>query len=568
MTASRLSMTRARTSALLLLACASAAFAENTPMRERFELPRTDLAMAAAGGIGAPASQSGGAGSLELDGVQGDVTLALLYWNGIDIEYPAAGLSGGDGDYDQPDIRFDGVDVTGILVASGGSNDCWPDAVSTLPPSAATWRADVTDRVRLRGNGTYTFSGLSAKPGHSANGISLIVYYDDGDASNDLRVTHYDGLQSNREQMAFATSFDYAGGAIEAILHASDGQRSLGDSSLEWSTVPGPTTGSSMRLRYVTLYDGLTLWPGVSVPHMGHQRGARPDTLWDIRRMPLTAMLGPPRHYASSFEYTSAQDCVSLQVVQVVRAADPLPPTLDPNPLDFGDLVAGMTSPPQRFTFTNWMPGPVEIGTPAVSGDSVFHIVADTCAAQTLAPGAHCTVDATFAPTVAGAATAYAARLVVPFEDAVVHSPTPAKPYATLRGSSVPAGPFSRLVFEPDRCAFASVPIGTTSPPVRFRVRNTGSLPLTFDAMTGGTAAFPLVGNTCAPASTLAAGSECAVAVAFHPSSVSLATTSILATYHAADASSASAHLPLQGRGIDVATEAVFADGFEATACY
>lgn len=560
--------TIARAFVALAFAGSCVAHAVNTPLRERYVFARTDLAMAAAGGIGAPGTQGGGAGTLELDGVHGEVSLALLYWNGIDIEYPEAGLAGGDGDYDQPDIRFDGVDVSGSRVAAGGSNDCWPNDASTLPPSASTWRADVTDRVRLRGDGSYAFSGLSAKPGHSANGISLIVYFDDGNASDDLRVVHYDGLQSNRDQMAFATEFDYAGGAVEAILHASDGQGSLGDSSLLWTTLPGPTSGSASTLRYATLYDGLALWPGSTVPHMGHQRGARSDTLWDIRRMPLAAMLGPPRRYASSFEYSSAQDCVSLHVVQIVRAADPLPPTIDPNPHDFGDLVAGETSPSQRFTFTNWMPGPVEIGTPSVSGDTVFHVVADTCTAQTLAPGAQCTVDATFAPTVAGAATAYAARLVVPFEDAVVHSPNPARPYAALRGSSVPAGPYSRLAFEPDRCAFAPIPIGTTSAPVRLRVRSSGSLPLTLDAMTGGTATFPLVGNTCAPGNTLAPGSECALAVAFHPSSVSLATTAMHATYHAADASSASAYLPLQGRGLDVATDAVFADGFEPTTCY
>ncbi|MBA8889621.1 hypothetical protein FHW12_003867 [Dokdonella fugitiva] len=560
--------TIARAFVALAFAGTCVAHAANTPLHARYVFARTDLAIAAAGGIGAPGAQGGGAGTLELDGVDGEVTLALLYWNGIDIDYPEAGLTGGDGDYDQPDIRFDGVDVSGSRVAAGGSNDCWPNDAATLPPSASTWRADVTDRVRLRGDGTYAFSGLSAKPGHSANGISLIVYFDDGNASDDLRVVHYDGLQSNRDQMAFATEFDYAGGAVEAILHASDGQGSLGDSSLLWTTLPGQTSGSASTLRYGTLYDGLALWPGSTVPHMGHQRGARPDTLWDIRRMPLTAMLGPPRRYASSFEYSSAQDCVSLHVVQVVRAADPLPAMLDPNPSDFGDLAAGATSSPRRFTFTNWMPSAVVIGTPTLSGDGVFHIVAGTCATQTIAPGAQCTVDVTFAPTVAGPPTAYAARLVVPFEDVVNHSPNPARPYATLRGSSVPATSFSRLVFEPERCTFASIPIGSTSAPIRFRVRSTGTLPLTLDAISGATTTFPIVADACTPGSTLAPGSECALAVAFHPSSVSLGTTSVRADYHATDIPSASAHLPLQGRGLDVATTAVFADGFETSVCY
>ncbi|HET6546531.1 MAG TPA: choice-of-anchor D domain-containing protein [Rhodanobacteraceae bacterium] len=557
-----------RVLALATLALFSSAQAANTPMRKILEFARTDVATAAAGGIGAPADQGGGDGTLELDGVSGNITRALLYWNGIDIEYPAIGLTGGDGDYDQPQITFDGVAVTGTLVAAGGSNDCWPDAQATLPPSAATWRADVTDRVRMRGDGTYAFSGLSEKPGHSANGISLIVYFDDGNPANDLRIAHYEGLQSNRDSMRFETGFDYAGGAVEAVLQVSDGQSLLADSSLTWNTLPGMSSGSSTTLRYVTLYDGLTLWPGSTVPHMGHQRGDRPDTLWDIRHMPLTAMLGAPRRYATSFDYTSAQDCVSLQVVQLVQRADPAVPMLAPNPFDFGDVVAGGVSPAQRFTFTNWMPAPVQIGTPTFSGDPMFALVADTCAAQTLAPGASCTLDATFEPPLPGAPLAFDASLIVPFEDGVVHDPNPGEPYASLRGSSIPDAPFARVTFEPDVCAFAPTPIGTTSPPIRFRLRSSGTLPLVLDAVTASSSAFPLLATTCTAGAPLAPGSECALVVAFRPSSTTLATGSVRARWHADGMADASTYLPLQGRGVAGGSDGVFADGFESAVCY
>jgi hypothetical protein len=99
------------------------AFAANTPMQARHAFARTAFTIAAAGGIRAPAVQGGGAGRLELDGVQGEVRLALPYWSGIVIGYPGAGLTGGDGDGDRPDIRFDGIDLTGRRVAAGGSND-------------------------------------------------------------------------------------------------------------------------------------------------------------------------------------------------------------------------------------------------------------------------------------------------------------------------------------------------------------------------------------------------------------------------------------------------------------
>ena len=70
---------------------------------------------------------------------------------------PGLGFTGGDADYDQPDIRFDGTDILGTRVAGLGGNDCWGSGA----PSAGTYRADVTAQVQSRGNGDYAFSGLS-----------------------------------------------------------------------------------------------------------------------------------------------------------------------------------------------------------------------------------------------------------------------------------------------------------------------------------------------------------------------------------------------------------------------
>lgn len=169
-------------------------------------LDRTDSAIAAAGGIGAPSALGGGAGTLALTGVSGTVTHALLYWNGIDVELPGLGLTGGDGDSDQPDIESDGVPVGGARVAAFGNNHCWPP--SPALSSAALHRADVTALVAARGNGDYASSGLADKPGHSANGLSPIVYSDDGDPSDDVRITHSEGMQSDTGAMAFEPRID------------------------------------------------------------------------------------------------------------------------------------------------------------------------------------------------------------------------------------------------------------------------------------------------------------------------------------------------------------------------
>ena len=268
------------TLALILLQVGNAFAA--VPMVKYLELQNTDFVSAGVGGIGAPENQGGGAGTIHLEGVSGTVSLALLYWNGIDIDMPELGLSGGDADYDQPDIRFDGVDILGSRVAGFGDNDCWP-LDPPQPGSAGTYRADVTTQVQSRGNGDYTFSGLSGKPGHSANGISLIVYFDDGNPANDRHVTHYEGQQSNRGPMVFSFPLEYTGGGVEVRMHVSDGQQTFSDGGFPWQTTPGITGTPYTRLDIWHLYDGQAPWSGLSVPSMGHGRSNY--GLWDIQTM-------------------------------------------------------------------------------------------------------------------------------------------------------------------------------------------------------------------------------------------------------------------------------------------
>ncbi|MEP6483667.1 MAG: choice-of-anchor D domain-containing protein [Rudaea sp.] len=543
------------------------AWATNTPMREYLSLDRTDYAIAGVSGIGAPPSQGGGAGSLPLSGVSGTVTLALLYWNGIDIEFPTAGLTGGDANYDQPQIVFDADEITGTRVGGFGSNDCWPSGDSALPPSAATYRADVTEQVRARGNGDYAFSGLTGKPGHSANGVSLIVYFDDGNPANDVRIAHYEGLQSNTETAHFAFEMDYVGGRVEAVLHGSDGQSLLTDGSLLWTTLPGrPDESVANTLKFTKLHDGLPLWPGSSVPNLAHQRNGNPAGLWDIRHMALTPLFGSPHHYSTHFDYSkSGQDCVSVHVVQIVRPADPQAPMLAPNPHDFGDIVTGTTSAAQRFTFTNLMPGPVDIQQSTIP-DTQFHIVAQTCSGQTLPAGATCTIDATFAPLAAQPAFPRTTALLVPFKD-LVFTPNAVNAYVELHGTAIPSTPFSRLSFEPRRCTFKPTAVATTSAPVHFNARSSGSLPLTLDSIVGGGARFPLVASTCVAGMTLQPGAACTLDIAFQPSVAAVASNVARIEYHASDAPANSAmSLPLSGTGIG-GGDSVFGDGFEAATC-
>jgi hypothetical protein len=543
----------------LALAAALPAHANST-MHEYIALDRTDYVNAGIGGISAPASLGGGAGTLTLEGVSGTVTLALLYWNGIDIEMPEIGLTGGDADYDEPDIVFDGVPITGTRVAGHGSNDCWP--LEPQPPSAALYRADVTDRIAARGNGDYDFAGLADKPGHSANGLSLIVYFDDGNAANDVRVTHYEGMQSDTEEFVFRPGIDYAGGRVEAVLHVSDGQEALADGRLTW-VAPPPIAGvSDMDLTFDRLYDGLALWPGTSVPSLGHGRNGTAPGLWDIRRVPLTPLFGPPKRYPTEVRYSLDHDCVSLQVAQIVQPAAPAPAMLSPNPFDFGDVVVGTSSAPQRFTLTNLMPEAIDVEAPGI-GNSQFEIVAETCTGATLAPGQTCTIDVTYTP--AGALVPHDYPLIMGFYDSVNDSAA-AGVFTLLRAAGVPDAPFSRVEFDRTACVYPDTVVHASSGAVHFTASNTGALPVTITTFESTGDDFLLYHGSCLVGAVLAPGETCSVDAAFEPLFAERRQSALVFKFAADDTTEGFARSDLEGHGV-AAGDAIHADGFESVVC-
>ena len=551
------------TLALILLQTGDACAA--VPMVKYLELEHTDFVSAGVGGIGAPESQGGGTGTIHLEGISGTVTLALLYWNGIDINMPVLGLSGGNADYDQPDIRFDGVDILGSRIAGFGDNDCWP-LDPPQPGSAGTYRADVTAQVQSRGNGDYLFSGLSGKPGHSANGLSLIVYFNDGNPANDVHVTHYEGQQSNKGPLVFSFPLDYTGGRVEARMHVSDGQAVHSDGAFPWQTTPGIPGTASTPLEIWHLYDGQAPWSGLSVPNMGHGRST--EGLWDIQTMVLTPMYGPPGHYVTRATFGVESDCVSLQVAQLVQAKGVEPTALSPNPFNFGDVAVGQPGPVQRFTLTNLQPAAITLGNPTVTPYKGYAITAQTCAGQSLPVNATCTIDVQFAP----------ASVIIPPNEAALRigftdvstTETPFIYYTTLRGAGVSSAQFSRLQIEPVSCRLPDTPIGIASAPVRFRALNSGTLPLVVSnvRVAGSFAAtrYALTGTDC-NGQTLAPGTSCAADVVFHPPGTGLYTGNYLgADYSASDNAAGTVTSVLSGLGI-AAGDWIFSHGFEGATC-
>ena len=552
-----------------MLIAVSLANAEVTPMTEYLQLPRTDMAMAGVGGIGAAGANGGGAGTLELGGLSGTVTLALLYWHGIDIEDAADGFSGGDADYDQAQILFDGAPLVGTRVAQHGDNNGWPTLPQ--PDSAALYRADVTEQVQARGNGSYAFDGLAAGAGHSANGVSLIVYFDDGEPANDLRVTHLEGLQGTLDaDWSLDFDVDYQGGAVDLWLHVADGQSVHGDGTLLFQFQPSfdgiDGSNSAEGLRFTSpMYDGNAMWAGVSVPNMSFPRPTSGPTLWDIRRFPLTGRFGPEGSYRVSTNYSAVgADALTLLVAQLVQPADAAAHMLSPNPFDFGDVLIDTDSPPQRFTLRNLLPHTIRIdGAPSV-GNSPFRIVADTCSGQTLAQNASCEIDVVCSP--GGFMYYYRRKLVVHWSQDNLDLPRAS--YAPLTCAGVPAETFSRLRIAPYEHHFGEVVLDQQSAPRNFTLRNTGQLPLTLtDVRIDGSheGNFLITGNDCGTR-TLQPDEGCDVAVAFRaPSSVvTTRKAGLYALFSASDDASDAEGAELRGKGV-VDPGLIFRDGFEST---
>jgi len=273
--------------AVLLLAATRAGA---IPVSNARTIRGVDVVSAGVGGLGA------GTGTIVLGGVSGRVINAFLYWHGID-----AINDGGDGIYDNATVSFAGNSVTGSSLGDSSTN-CWG------PGASRAFRADVTSLVP--GNGSYTIGGLAAAQGHSGNGASLVVVFDDGNPANNRDLVFFEGNDSNDPEdfpgeddgwHATLANVGYSGGKVFAELHVADGQ-SLEDGDLVFSSGSGSTT----------IPDDPTRYDGVSVPDNGTGRTSD-GALWDIHRFDVTLA------FASSGSTTlavdglaGANDCLGL----------------------------------------------------------------------------------------------------------------------------------------------------------------------------------------------------------------------------------------------------------------
>jgi hypothetical protein len=243
----------------------------------------TDVAEFGFGGM-----RGDGTGSITASGITGPVAHAFLYWNGpTNSTDPAANAS----------VMFNEAPVTGTNIGVASSN-CWAFT------NSQSYRADVTSLVS--GNGTYTLSDFLKSGVADINGVSLIVFYDDGNSSNDRSIVAWNGNDSNIAFGADPAAWDetisgvpYPGSGTASLdLVVSDGQ-SYDDGAL---VVNGSTLAAAGPI-----------FQGDSGPnYSGNDEGVT-GSLWDVKSFEITSLLTSG---SNNVHVTSAanSDCLSLVV--------------------------------------------------------------------------------------------------------------------------------------------------------------------------------------------------------------------------------------------------------------
>jgi hypothetical protein len=285
-------------------------------------VPRTDFAWFGYGGM-----RSAGTGSITVSGVSGTVTYALLVWQGPsnDTTNDAANAA----------VTFNGTPITGTNIGNSSPN-CWSFA------NSRAYQANVTSLVS--GNGTYSLANFikTATPVSDINGVSLLVFYDDGNSANNRDYAIFLGNDSNRANSydplgwgATLNNITYTSGSAAMRLIVADGQ-SFGD--------PG------FAINGTTVVPAGNNWQGAGGGLNGVVNGPVDNSggLWDHSVADITARLTPGSNNLVLTDVNDPDnDCLSLigAIFDLpAGAAPPGPPP--PTPV--------VTAPQQIPTLSEW----------------------------------------------------------------------------------------------------------------------------------------------------------------------------------------------------------------------
>jgi len=264
-------------------------------------ISQTDFAAFGTGGM-----RGNGTGSITVSGISGPVTHALLIWHGpADNDALNANAT----------VSFNGNTITGSNVGRS-DNNCWGFLLSHA------YVADVTAYVS--GNGTYTLTNF-LKADADVNGVSLLVFYNDGNAANNRDVVVFAGNDSSESNLydpdgwsASLAGINFAGGTAQLMLIVGDGQ-SFYD--------------------FGVAVNGTPYWPSASHNFEGDTFGICVDNngcLWDHSQVDISSelVLGPNTLTLASIG--DGSDCLGLVGAIFILPAGSAPPT----PVELGAISA------------------------------------------------------------------------------------------------------------------------------------------------------------------------------------------------------------------------------------
>ena len=265
-------------------------------------VPNTDFAIFGAGGM-----RGHGTGSIVVAGISSTVTAAYLFWHGPTND---------PGDSNAA-VTFNGINISGLNIGRSGDNG-W-----ALDHSAA-YRANVTSLVS--GNGTYSLSNFrkAGPPLAEINGVSLLIFFNDGNAANNRDVVLFNGNDSSKLNTfdsdgwsATLSGINYTSGTVNMLFVVSDGQ-AWPDDELKINGVTFLPSGSSN-------------WQGTTVPDQG-SAGTTAGGLWDHRSFDVTSLMSPGLNTLQIQPTSAIDDQLSLIAVifDLPVGAAPLLPTPQP----------------------------------------------------------------------------------------------------------------------------------------------------------------------------------------------------------------------------------------------
>jgi hypothetical protein len=272
------------------------------------------------GEFGAGDMRGTGTGSIPVSGISGHpVFHAFLYWHGpTNSTDPNSNAS----------VNFNGTPVTGTNIGTANDNN-WGFM------NSQSYRADVTGLIT--GDGAYSLSNFiktapdttnacspptlppSSDCVADINGVALIVFYDDGNASDDRNIVLWNGNDSNQP-----SAFDSDSAWNETI----SGVQYPGSGSARLDMVVGDGQSfddGDLSVNNVVVGPG----PAVFQGDTGHPGGVT-GSLWDVKSFDITSVLSTG---SNNLNITSPAvgDALSL-VVAIANVPVSAPPVVIGSP--------------------------------------------------------------------------------------------------------------------------------------------------------------------------------------------------------------------------------------------